>query len=160
MQKKGWCYEKMGKHLAYYIAVPLIFAGMLYGVSMLVDVFGDDSLGAAIFVTYGFLFVMTPVLTAVLMRFSMLPWVVDPIAAAELPVFLLFAMLESNVRRSGSLVAAWERLTGSLSRDGGSGWWFLAGLFLFGLVCTISFRRAQGDHLPGRIWKIVREKRA
>ena len=84
-------------------------------------------------VTYGVLFVMTPVLVAILMRFSLFKWYVDPIAAAEIPLFLYVGMLFNQAKRSGDLRSAFRLVNNDLSDDGGMGWLFLVGLFVFGL---------------------------
>lgn len=72
-------------HLAYYILSPLAYGAFFCCVTGL---FHTTNLGAAIAVTYGLMFLATPMVIVVLMRFSLLKWYVDPFAAAEIPLFL------------------------------------------------------------------------
>ena len=76
-------------HFLYYILTIVVYMAFFYASSLMLDLTGKaDNLGSVMAVTYGVLFVMTPVLVAVMMRFSLFKWYVDPIAAAEIPLFL------------------------------------------------------------------------
>lgn len=136
-------------NLAYYIFSLLIYTGILF---ISTNLFQTSSLGAAIAVTYGLLFLATPIIVAVLMRFSFLKWYVDPFAAAEVPLFLYVAMILKQMSRSGiSFYNAFLKINGQLFADGGEGWIFLVGLFVFGLVASVSPARKRGENLSYRL---------
>lgn len=137
----------------YYPLVILLYAAFLFLVSGLLGISrGRDNLGFVIAVTYGVLFIGFPILICVLMRFSLLKTIVDPIAAACCPAFLYGAMLVNELRRDGhGLTAAFLTLNRKLSDDGGMGWVFLIGLFLFGIIASFSFARRQGKSISFRI---------
>ena len=139
-------------HILYYVLTLLIYIAFFYAISLLFKLSGEaDNLGAAMAVIYGTLFLMTPLLTAVLMRFSLLRWYVDPIAAAEIPLFLYLSMIWSQLRRSGELKAAFLLVNSQLADDGGMGWLFIIGLFVIGLLMSLSFARTKGQSISYRI---------
>ena len=112
-------------HIAYYILFLLIYAGFFYGASWLLgrsDAAND--LGVVILYTFGLLYVATPILVAILMRFSLLKWYVDPIAAAEIPLFFYGVMLFKQLRSTGNLLTAVQDVHADLSTKG-AGWLFL-----------------------------------
>ena len=137
----------------YYPLVILLYAAFLFLISGLLGISrGRDNLGFVIAVTYGVLFVGFPILVCVLMRFSLLKLIVDPISAACCPAFLYGAMLVNELRRSGhGLASAFLTLNGKLSDDGGMGWLFLIGLFFLGLAASVSFARREGKSISFRI---------
>ena len=138
--------------LLYYPLSLLIYMGFFYGVSWLLRMSGTShDLGIAIAVTYGVLFVGTPILMAVLMRFSLLPWVVDPFAAAEIPLFLTIGMVVNQMKHTEELSAAILLVNGKLTDDGGEGWIFLIGLFLFGLAASFSAARTKRESIAYRL---------
>ncbi len=139
-------------HILYYVLTLLIYIAFFYAVSLLFKLSGEaDNLGAAMAVTYGVLFLMTPILVAVLMRFSLFRWYVDPIAAAEIPLFLYVGMIWTQFGRSGELKAAFLLVNSQLADDGGMGWLFLIGLFCFGLLMSLSFARKDGRSISYRM---------
>lgn len=139
-------------HILYYALSLLIYMAFFYSVSLLLNLSVDaDNIGAAIAVTYGMLFLMTPIIIAVLMRFSLFKWYVDPIAAAEIPLFLYLGMIGNQWRHAGELKAAFLLVNNQLGDDGGEGWFFLIGLFVFGLVMSLSFARKKGKSISYRI---------
>ena len=149
-------------HFLYYVLTIVVYMAFFYAASLMLDLTGKaDNLGSVMAVTYGVLFVMTPVLVAILMRFSLFKWYVDPIVAAEIPLFLYVAMLLNQAKRSGDLLSAFRLVNNDLGDDGGMGWLFLVGLFVFGLVMSLSFVRKNGQsisyRLLERIWKTNRE---
>ena len=75
----------------------------------------------------------------------------DPIAAAEIPLFLYVAMLLNQAKRSGDLRSAFLLVNNDLGDDGGMGWLFLVGLFVFGLVMSLSFARKNGQSISYRL---------
>lgn len=148
-------------HFLYYALTIVIYMAFFYATSLMLNLTGKaDNLGSVMAVTYGVLFVMTPVLVAVLMRFSLFKWYVDPIAAAEIPLFLYASMLNNQMKRSDdSFVSALRLLHNKLGDDGGMGWLFLIGLFVFGLVMSLSFARKNGQSISYRLLdKINRRK--
>ena len=139
-------------HFLYYVLTIVVYMAFFYGASLMLDLTGHgEDLGAAILVTYGVLFVMTPVVVAVMMRFSLFKWYVDPIAAAEIPLFLYVAILLNQAKRSGDLRSAFLLVNNDLGDDGGMGWLFLVGLFVFGLVMSLSFARKNGHSISYRL---------
>ncbi len=132
--------NKYIKHFLYYIAVPIIFYLFLWLINL---VFVSDDLGVLIVLSYAVVFVFVPALTFILMRFSMLPWVLDPFAALELPLMCFALMLWQNCKRYGSFDKAVDRLDDV--------WLYFVVWFVFALVCTISFRRKNGDFFIRRI---------
>ncbi|MBR4000451.1 MAG: hypothetical protein IKI93_19155 [Clostridia bacterium] len=138
--------------LAYYAISLIVYILFFLGVSFLLDLSGEaDNLGAVIAVTYGILFLMTPMLVGVLMRFSLLRWYVDPFAAAEIPLFLYLGMIVKQWKHAGELRAAFLLVNRQLADDGGEGWFFIIGLFLFGLIMSLSFSRKKGRSISYRI---------
>ena len=136
----------------YYVLTIIIYISFFHTVSLLVDLSGGiNNLGFVIMAAYGVLFVMTPVVVAVMMRFSLFKWYVDPIAAAEIPLFLYVGMLFNQMKRSGDLRSAFLLVNNDLVDDGGMGWLFLVGLFVFGLVMSLSFARKNGQSISYRL---------
>lgn len=136
-------------HLAYYILSMLVYIGFFYGYAKL---FHTSDLGAAILLTYGLLFLATPILVVLVMRFSLLKWYVDPLAAIEIPLFLYVGMILTRMSRSEvRLYDAFLRINESLSADGGSGWFYLVGLFVLGLVASFSVARKEGKSISYRL---------
>lgn len=147
-------------HFLYYVLTVVVYMAFFYGASLLLDLTGrGEDLGAAILVTYGVLFVMTPVLVAILMRFSLFKWYVDPIAAVEIPLFLYVGMLFNQMKRSGDLRSAFLLVNNDLGDDGGMGWLFLVGLFVFGLVMSLSFARKNGQSISYRLLERIGKKK-
>ncbi len=147
--------------LLYYLLVLFVYAGFFFLSSLALEAFGrSESLGTAIAVTYGVLFIATPVGIAVLMRFSLLRWYVDPFAAAEIPLFLYCGMLISQMRHTKRFTAAVLLLNAELGDDDGMGWIFLAGLFILGLAASFSVARTKGKSISYRmIARIFSERR-
>ena len=144
MRRKTWMFQ-----LAYYFLTILIYAGLLFACAKL---FHTTNLGMAIAVTYGIVFLLTPAVVLTLMRFSLLRWYLDPIAAAEVPVFLYIGMVLNQMRRSDlGFCEALLKINGQLLADGGEGMFFLVGLFLFGLAATFSVARKRGESISYRL---------
>lgn len=151
--------KKLFLHLLYYTFVPAVYVLALKLLSGLLRQSGNaDNLGAAIVYTYGILLVATPVLTIVLMRFSLLKWYVDPIAAAEIPLFYYLVMIFKKARQTPNLSAAFHAVNASVWDDGGEGLIFLLGLFLFGLLASFSLERKEENSISYRIIKKLSHK--
>ena len=139
-------------HFLYHVLTMVVYMAFFYAASLMLDLTGKaDNLGSVMAVTYGVLFVMTPVLVAILMRFSLFKWYVDPIAAVEIPLFLYVGMLFNQAKHSGDLSSAFRLVNNDLGDDGGMGWLFLVGLFVFGLVMSLSFARKNGQSISYRL---------
>ena len=139
-------------HFLYYALTIVVYMAFFYAASLMLDLTGKaDNLGSVMVVTYGVLYVMTPVVIAVMMRFSLFKWYVDPIAAVEIPLFLYVGMLFNQMKRSGDLRSAFRLVNNDLGDDGGMGWLFLVGLFVFGLVMSLSFARKNGQSISYRL---------
>lgn len=136
-------------HFLYYTLTIAVYMAFFCSASLVLK--KHDDLGSVIAVTYGVLFVMTPILVTVLMRFSLFRWYVDPIAAAEIPLFLYVGMLLNQIKRSGDLISAFHLVNNDLGDDGGMGWLFLAGLFVFGLLMSFSPARKNGQSISYRL---------
>lgn len=136
-------------NFAYYILSTLVYACFFLGSAKL---FHTTNLGAAIALAYAILFVGTPILVVVLVRFSLFKWYVDPIAAAEIPLFLFVGMILTQMNRSQiDFYQAFLKVNETLSAKDGEGWIFLIGLFLFGLVASFSFARKNGESISYRL---------
>lgn len=154
MKKKHFVF-----HFLYYALTIVIYMAFFYMASLMLDLTGKaDNLGSVMAVTYGVLFVMTPILIAVLMRFSLFKWYVDPIAAAEIPLFLYIGMLINQIKRSGDFRSAFLLVNNKLGDDGGEGWLFLVGLFVFGLVMSLSFARKNRQSISYRLLSKILNK--
>ncbi len=140
--------KKLIKHAVYYISVPLLFCLYMALFSLLIP--NNASIAVVVVRTYLFLFSL-PVITVILMRFSTLPWVIDPFAAAELPITLLASMILTSFKRSGDLSRAFAEIRIDLSDDGGMGYIVFSAWFVLALICTFSLRRPKGDGLTDRI---------
>ena len=146
-------------HFLYYVLTIVVYMAFFYAASLMLDLTGKaDNLGSVMAVTYGVLFVMTPMLVAFLMRFSLFKWYVDPIAAAEIPLFLYVGMFFNQMKRSGDLRSAFLLVNSKLGDDGGEGWLFLVGLFVFGLLMSLSFARKKEQSISYRLLSKVSNK--
>ena len=136
-------------HVLYYVLFLLVYIAFLCFASLLLD--HIDSLGAIMAATYGVLFLATPVVVAAMMRFSLFKWYIDPIAAAEIPLFLYISMLIKGAARVNGYADAFARLNSSLADNGGEGWLFLIGLFVFGLIASFSLARPKEKSISYRL---------
>ena len=142
--------------LLYYILITLLFPGFLYCFALILKLTkqsGSLNLGAVIAVTYFFTFLATPCYIAIAMRFSLLRWYVDPIAAFSVPLSFFSVMVFNVLSRTHNLSDAFRELTLSLNNDGGEGWFFFGGLFLFGLLASFSVARTRGNSISYRLLK-------
>ena len=136
-------------HLAYYILSILIYTCFLFGS---IKLFHTTDLVDAYLSTYGLMFIATPILIAVIMRFSLLKWYVDPIAAAEVPLFLYIGMIVNYMNRSKiNFYEAFLKTNETFFANGGSDWLFIIGLFLFSLIASFSIARKNGKSISYRL---------
>lgn len=126
----------------YYLLIPCVFLVFFYGASLLIP--GNAGFGTVVTSVYGILFIGTPLVVAFLMRFSLLRWYVDPFAAVEIPLVYYIMMLVRRIQQGNHFSAAFFALNHSLVSEG---WLFLAGLFLFGLIASISPARKAGKNM-------------
>ena len=139
-------------YLLYYILLPLIYAGILYGSAFFVKLTGQPvNLGTAIAITYMWFLAIVPVSIFVLMRFSLLKWYVDPFAAAALPLFYYINLLVGEMKYTGDLQSAIHMVSIELGDDGNFGWIVLAAMFLFGLLASLSFARKRGESISFKL---------
>jgi len=68
----------------YYTLLPILYIVTFYTCSYIIYLLNNDE--GVLMLGYIFLFVVSPVISLILMRFSMLKWYVDPFAAAEIPL--------------------------------------------------------------------------
>ncbi len=97
-------------------------------------------------VYYGTVMLMIPIL----MRFSLFKFYIDPIAAAEWPLFLIILMLGGSLFRDGLIQAALS-FHRHMADDGGLGYLTLIGQFLWGLLASFSIRRKEGKSISFRL---------
>ncbi len=145
--KRKWLFQAL-----YYVLVPCVFAAFLMLANLLL---GDSAnLGTVIAYVYFVLFLLTPIVAAVLMRFSLLKWVLDPFAALEIPLLLYIGMICKCMTRDGvGILSAFNLTNAKLADDGGEGFVFFAVLFVFSLLCTLSFKRTRECSVSYRILK-------
>ena len=104
--------------LLYYVLVPAVYAAVYALCALLIPLTkGQKDLGALTAAAYGILFVVTPVVTAALMRFSLLRLPLDPIAAAEIPLFIYAAMAVRQARLAHGLRAGMLLLHADCEKD-------------------------------------------
>ena len=138
--------------ILYYCLVPAVCFGVLLLVSALLNATkAHNDLGAIAAAAYAFVFFAAPVIDAVMMRFSPLRFCVDPFAAAEIPLFLYLAMIVNQLKEADGVRAAFFLVNRKLADDGGMGFLFLAGLFLFGALVSFSLKRKRGQSIAYRI---------
>ena len=135
----------------YYILILLGYIVCTLLAYLLTDLAAGLSLRAIVSVINAFLILATPFLIFIAMRFSLLKWYVDPIAAACIPLYIYAGMILNVTRRTKDLWAAIDELNFGLSNDGGEGWFFLGGLFLFGLLASFSIARKKGNSISYRL---------
>ena len=142
----------IGILLLNYLLIFLAFTAFCFLSSVLYRLSGGtENLGITIVFLYATVFVGIPIVIAVLMRFSLLPWFVDPFAASVVPLYLYFGMVLRQTKAEETVAAAFGHIHDKLNADSGMGWIFLAGLFLFGLLASCSFDRKEGKNIPCRL---------
>lgn len=138
--------------LLYYILLPFIYAGGLYCIPFFMKLIGQPgNLGTAIVFTYIYWLVILPASILVLMRLSLLKWYVDPFAAAAAPLFYYANLLIGEMKQTGELQSALHLVNIELGDDGGVGWIALAGMFVFGLLASLSFARKRGESISFKL---------
>ena len=93
---------------------------------------------------YILVFLCIPVGVAIFARLSLLRWYVDPFAAALVPLALYFIMVIDKIEIAGGLWPAFAMINQSLIHKNGEGLLYFIGLFVFGLVASISVARKEG----------------
>ena len=141
--------------ILYYILYLLLYVAVFYVAAKLLK---TNNLAEAVVRAALLLFVLTPLYVAVCARFSLLKWYVDPIVAVILPLFFYVGMLINQWKYANSFHAAFSVVNQSLGDDGGTGWIFLVGLFLFGLIASISPARKNGKSISYKLLGKITEK--
>ena len=132
----------------YYILFLLCYIGFAL---IAVKLLKTDNLAAAVVRAAALMFIMTPAVIAIFTRFSFLRCVIDPIAAAIVPMFFYIGMIVNQNRQLHALRQAFLMVNRDLADDGGMGWIFLKALFVFGLLTSISPARKAGRSISYRI---------
>ncbi len=147
MKKTVWPFA-----LFYYLLVPCVYLGGFESVVLLFRSSKHaDNLVDAVVVSFILVLFFLPVLTAVMMRLSLLKWYVDPFAAAELPLFLYGLSLHGNLKQTDNWLTAVQLTNAALCDDGRLEWLVLVGTFLFGLAFSLSFARTRGESIGYRL---------
>ena len=133
MKKKIFLFQ-----ILYYILFLLLYVAVFYVAAKLLK---TNNLAAAVVRAGALMFVLTPVYIAVFARFSLLRWYIDPIAAAIVPLFFYAGMIAKQQKHTSSWETAFAEVNQALA---GTGWVFLIGLFIFGLLASFSFARKEG----------------
>ena len=137
--------------ILYYILFLLCYVGFAV---VAVRLLKTNNLAAAVIRAAALLFVLTPAIILVLSRFSLLRWYVDPFAAAIVPAFCFVGLVVNEIKHRGSFL---EAITTAIWVDT-EAWLVLLGLFLFGLVASISPARKNGKSISYRILNKILDK--
>ena len=130
--------------ILYYVVFLLAFLGCLWLVMWLASLRSPVGLGTAVMMVYILVFLCIPVGVAIFARLSLLRWYVDPFAAALVPLALYFIMVIDKIEIAGGLWPAFAMINQSLIHKNGEGLLYFIGLFVFGLVASISVARKEG----------------
>lgn len=144
--------------ILYYVVFLLAFLGCLWLALWLASLYGPVSLGTAMMMVYGFVFICIPTGVAIFARLSLLRWYVDPFAAALVPVTLYFIMVIDKITITGGLWPAFGMINQSLIHNHGEGLLYFIGLFLFGLAASFSIARKEGRSIAFQ-WIEILESR-
>lgn len=143
-------------HFIYYILVPLVYLLVFcicfsaFNFIMELDKAGNDYMGNTVVILFYalsafagfwiFAFIITPVICAVLMRFSFLKAELDPIAAFEIPLtFYLILTVKFGTPSAFFELLGWNWIL------------YMSLVFAFGLLCSFSLKRKQGQSISYRI---------
>ncbi len=143
-------------HMVYYVLFLALFITLQYFMYLFIDLFlklsgKSASFGFLATVIYAFLFIGTPFLIAVLTRFSLLKWYVDPFAAALVPLYYYLRMIFNSMKKAGYFPAAFQRANQLFSANGGEGWLLLIVSFVFGLAASFSLARKKEESISYRL---------
>ena len=133
--------------ILYYILFLLCYVGFA---AVAVRLLKTNDLAKAVVRAAALLFVMTPAIILVFSRFSLLRWYVDPFAAAIVPAFFCVGLVVNEIKHRGSFMEATTTAIWALTVDS-EAWLLLIGLFLFGLVASISPARKHGKSISYRL---------
>ena len=130
--------------ILYYVVFLLAFLGCLWLVMWLASLRAPIGLGTAVMMVYLLVFLCIPTGVAIFARLSLLRWYVDPFAAALVPLALYLIMVIDKTEIAGGLWPAFAMINQSLIHNNGEGLLYFIGLFVFGLVASISVARKEG----------------
>ena len=137
--------------IMYYFALLLIYTVCLYLSVWVLRSLGPklvlQQIAAFIFVIA---YVCLPGLIIILMRFSLLKCIVDPIAAAMAPLFVYGLFFFRHFEDYPIFSVAFSRTNQAL-HDGYTGLILMGGTFLIGLIASISPARRNGNNISYRI---------
>lgn len=111
----------------------------------------QTSLGAMIMVIYAMVFACIPIMTGLLVRLTLCKWVVDPIAAAEIPVLLYVLMFVNQLIDGLPVTDALESANDAIV--------YFVLLFFFALLCTLSFARRKEKTIGYKLLRLLEKKR-
>lgn len=133
---------------AYYIGVLAVYMGILCLTSLVLNIFDETNHFANIaLATY----IIISIIIVILMRFSMFKWYVDPFAAIEATIFVYGTMIINQMKYTKDFYSAFLLVGDELGDDGGMGYWFLVGLFIFGLIASFSPARKRGENISHKL---------
>ena len=130
---------------AYYLSIFLIHVVCYFVIWMMSHVFTD--LSDTVALVCGYVFILTPFITLIMMRFSFLKWYVDPFAAAEFPLLGYVYFIINQMKRGEDFISAVSNVNSSLIENGGMLIMILLGLFIFGIISSFSIARVRGKSI-------------
>ena len=136
--------------LYYFVSFVVCLCAVLFCTSV-AGKLSQDKLSAALYAVKLISFACVPAISAVIVRFSMLRWYVDPFAAAEMPLCLYFLFFFSRGDFWRDPLGALSSVNASLFSDGCRGLLFLLGVYLFGLAVSFSIARKKGENISYRL---------
>ncbi len=137
--------KHMIPNVLYYILVPLVYFLFLSAASLFLGPPQEDDLGIVADSIYAVLYVLmgTPIITIILMRFSLLKWYVDPFAALEIPAVIYILVFFNYKDKYDSLPIAFEKANDLLV--------FLLFVFIFALAASLSFERKEENSISYKL---------
>lgn len=133
----------------YYTLLPILYIVTFYTCSYIIYLLNNDE--GVLMLGYIFLFVVSPVISLILMRFSMLKWYVDPFAASEIPLAHILYSLIKRVINTKSLYEAFKELIWDLTKGDAMNRIYFLGIFLFAILCSFSIKRKNEQSFLYRI---------
>ncbi len=130
-----------------------LFPAAFYAAVWLFNKFLDASnygFGVLMIIISVFAFFVIPCISIVMVRFSMLKWYFDPVAAAMIPVTVVFMFVGSLMKEDNLPFAEAFAQTNVII------WIYCAVLFVTTLLCSFSIKRTKGEYLYKRVWRVLK----
>jgi len=100
-------------------------------------------------------YILLPILFLLFMRFSLLKWYVDPIAAFTAPLFIFLVTLSSNIEKGHDFLNAFSLSLSDFFTTTSLIYSII--LFILGLLASFSFKRKEEKSLSYKIiYKIIK----